>query len=344
MVTNLRFNLLIALLCVFSGRAVSAADSTQAAFHYIDSFAVNTPPTLMYDVDSIAAYLLRGCRSDMEKARAAFAWEANNIRYDVNGFNSGKIPDQSPAKVIKRRHAVCEGYAQLYKSLCTAMGVEAVIVTGHAKAYGYRPGERFEGRDPNHSWNAVKVGGQWLLLDATWGAGRAEGERGQLVSHKQYTPYFFNVDKYEFFFRHYPVEQQWTLISEPITLRQYEEMPLVMEPLFMIGFSGRDILIKYLEKILPAELPMSFPTTHNLRVVDFPLDGTLKAGTQMDFTIVSDEDIVLAISNDLKKPPVKMQKSGNRYTASLPLSRGDLHIAIGIKGSRFSDILLYKVK
>jgi hypothetical protein len=321
--------------------AVRASDST---FHYIDSFAINTPPALVYDVDSVASYLQRGCKSDMAKARAAFAWEANNIRYDDKGFNSGNIPDQSPARVIKRRHAVCEGYSQLYKALCTAMGLETVVVTGHAKAYGYRPGQRFEGKNPNHAWNAVKVSGQWLLLDVTWGAGRAEGEHGKLVSLKRYTPYFFNVDKYEFFFRHYPMEQQWTLLSEPITLHQYQEMPLVMEPFFMLGFSGKEILTEYLYKTLPAELPMSFPTTHDVKVVDFPLNGILAAGTQMNFTIISDEDLQLAISNDIKKPPVMMQKSGNRYTASLSVSRGDLHIAIGIKGGRFSDILLYKVK
>ncbi len=337
----MRSHLLAALFCVFISMNISAADST---FHYIDSIAFNTPSSLIYDVDSVAAYLKRGCKTDMEKARAAFAWEANNIRYDDKGFNSGNLPDQSPTKVIKRRHAVCEGYSQLYKALCTAMGLEAVVVTGHAKAYGYRPGHKFEGKDPNHVWNAVRVGGQWLLLDVTWGAGHADGERGKLVSLKRYTPYFFNVDKYEFFFRHYPVEQQWTQLSEPITLHQYQEMPLVMEPFYALGFSGKEILTKYLDKTLPAELPMSFPTTHDVRVVDFPLDGILKAGTQMNFTIISDEDIQLVISNDIKKPPVMMQKSGNRYTASLTLSRGDLHVAIGAKGGRFSDILLYKVK
>jgi hypothetical protein len=336
--------LLLVLLCASSVVAFSSADSTQSVYHYIDSFAINTPPALEYDVASVAAYLRQGCKNDLEKARAVFAWEANNIRYDDNGFNSGKIPDQSPARVIKRRHAVCEGYAQLYKAICTAMGVEAVVISGHAKAYGYRPGQRFEGKEPNHAWNAVKVGGHWLLLDATWGAGHAEGERGKLQSHKAYTPYFFNVDKYEFFFRHYPVDQQWTLLSESISLKQYQEMPLVTEPFFMMGFSANDILTKYLDKTLPEELPMSFPTTHELRVVDCPLDGTLKAGTALDLTIVSDEDLVLAISNDLKQPPVMMKKSGNRYTASLTIKRGDLHIAIGAKGSKFSDILLYKVK
>lgn len=336
--------LLLVLLCAFSCSAFSAADSTQAAFHNIDSLAFNPPSTLTYDVDSVAAYLRSFCKTDLEKARAVFAWEANNIRYDDNGFNSGKIPDQSPAKVIKRRHAVCEGYAQLYKAICAAMGLEAVVISGHAKAYGYRPGQRFEGKEPNHAWNAVKVGGQWLLLDATWGAGHAEGERGKLQSRKAYTPYFFNVDKYEFFFKHYPVDQQWTLLSESISLKQYQEMPHVQEPMFMIGFSGKDILTKYLDKTLPEELPMSFPTTHELRVVDFPLDGTLKAGTQLDLTIISDEDLVLAISNDLKQQPVMMKKSGNKYTASLTIKRGDLHIAIGTKGTRFSDILMYKVK
>lgn len=340
----MRTYLLIVLFCVFTGKAARASDSIQVDFHVIDSFAINTPPALEYNVDSVAAYLRQGCKSDMEKARAAFAWEANNIRYDDKGFNSGEIPDQSPARVIKRRHAVCEGYAELYKALCTAMGVEAVVVTGHAKAYGYRQGERFEGKDPNHAWNAVKVNGQWLLVDVTWGAGRAEGGRGKLVSHKLYTPYFFNVDKYEFFFCHYPVEQQWTLLSEPITLRQYQEMPQIKEPFFMLGFNGKDILTKYLDKTLPAELPSAFPTTHNVKVVDFPLDGTLAAGSHMNFTIISDEDLLLAISNDLKKPAVMMQRSGNRYTASLTLSRGELHIAIGTSKVHFLDILQYKVK
>jgi hypothetical protein len=114
--------------------------------------------------------------------------------------------------------------------------------------------------------------------------------------------------------------------------------------MFMVGFSGSDILARYLAKTLPDELPMAFPTTHQVRLVDFPLNGTLAPAAQADFTIISDEDLVLAISNDLKKPPVMMTRSGNRYTASLPLKRGDLHIAIGQKGAKFSDILLYKVK
>ena len=103
MVNTLRFSLLTVLFCAVAGVTLNAADST---FHSIDSFAINTPPNLVYDVDSVAAYLKKGCKTDMEKARAAFAWEANNIRYDDKGFNSGNIPDQSPAKVIKRRHAV----------------------------------------------------------------------------------------------------------------------------------------------------------------------------------------------------------------------------------------------
>jgi hypothetical protein len=90
---------------------------------------------------------------------------------------------------------------------------------------------------------------------------------------------------------------------------------------------------------------MSFPTTHQLKLVDFPLNGTLAPTGQADFTIISDEDLILAISNDLKKPPVMMTKTGNRYTASLPLKRGDLHIAVGgDRKGKMSDILWYKVK
>ena len=337
-------NLLIVLFCaLYSLRAV-AVDSPLIDFKYIDSFAINAPSSLVYNTDSIANYLRKGCKNDMEKARAAFTWVASNIRYDDNGFNSGNIPDQSPARVLKHKHAVCEGYADLYAAIAKALGLEAVKVIGHAKAYGYRPGERFENKRSNHAWNAVKIDGQWRLLDATWGAGASDGERGKLVSRKQFTPYWFNVDKYEFIFQHYPIEQQWTLLTEALTIRQYEEMPRVRESFFIMGFNAADIFTRYLAKTLPKELPIAYTNTHPLKLIDFPLDGILAPTDKVKFTIVSEEDLVFAISNDLKQPPVFMTKSGNQYTATLSLKKGDLHIAIGQKGTRFSDILLYKVK
>ncbi|MCW3127709.1 MAG: transglutaminase domain protein [Bacteroidetes bacterium] len=327
---------------MLSGANIRAADSTLVAFRYVDSIATYPPVGLTNATDSIAAYLLRSCTTDMEKARAAFTWVAHHISYDDEAYNSGKHPDQSATNVLKIHRAVCEGYANLYKSLCEAMGLDAVKISGYAKGYSYNDGDHFS--KTNHAWNAVKVDGRWILLDATWGSGVGDTEQGKMVSHKRFMPYWFDVDKKEFLFRHFPEDPQWLLIKEALTLEQYEDMPRIREPLFMMSFSASDILDKYLSKTLPNVLPRPFYSKHHVTLVDFPLTGVLAAGTQIDLTIISDEDLILAISNNLKEKPVMMKRSGNRYTASLTLKRGDLHIAIAKEARHYSDIMQYKVK
>jgi hypothetical protein len=329
---------------LYYGAGAASTDSTAYDFTVLDSLVMHAPPEISRDTTVIAANLLKLCKNDMEKARAAFTWVASNIKYDDNAYNSGKIGNMEPAAVLRTRHAVCEGYSNLYRAICTAMGLEAVRIDGYAKAYGYRPGQKFVGNHPNHVWNAVKIDGNWLLVDATWGAGEAEGERGKLVSRKKFTPYWFNVNKYEFLFKHFPDNTEWLLIPDAVTLKQYQdEIPLAPEGMFMLGFDAHDLLDKALTKSLPKQLPQAFLTAHRVKLIDFPLNGVLTPGASTTFTITSDEDLSFAISNDLKKPPVLMDKSGNTYTATLPLKSGDLHIAIKGK-TNYSDILLYRVK
>ena len=315
----------------------------QPEFAFIDSFAQNAPGNIDKDPSTVAAYLLKGCKNDLQKARAAFTWVANNIKYDDYAFNSGKIGNMSAEGVLKRKHAVCEGYANLYKAIGEAMGLEVEKIDGWAKAYGYRPGEKFTGHEPNHSWSAVKVNGEWLLVDATWGAGYSEGGRGHLMSHKLFTPYWFNVNKYEFLFMHYPKDEKWLLIPQAVTLKQYEEMPFVQPAFFQMGFNAHEVLDKSVAKTLPKQLPETFPTTYHIKLVDFPLNDAIPPASEMTFTITCDEDVDIEFINDPKKWH-KMERSGNTYTVKLPLKRGELQVAIKAKGRTYSDIIKYKVK
>jgi hypothetical protein len=320
------------------------ADSTAPDFHYIDSFAMAAPLSVSKDSSTVAAYLLPVCKNDMDKARAIFAWIAANIRYDDDAFNSGKIAVKSATAVLHTRHAVCEGYSVLYKAIGQAMGLEVQIISGYAKAYGYHPGEKFEGTDPNHDWNAVRVNGHWLLLDVTWGSGGSEGTRGKLVSRKIYTPYWFNTNRYEFLFRHFPEKSDWQLLPQAITLKQYEEMVLIPESLFALGVNGRDMLNKALANELPKQLPEAAPIIQHLKLVDFPLSGVLATNAEVKFTIASDENLEIAVYNDPKDRPVFMKKEGNTYTTSVPLKRGNLQLAVKGKDNRYYDFLIYKVK
>ena len=51
--------------------------------------------------------------------------------------------------------AVCEGYSKLFQYLCYCYGVNCTTVSGTAK-------------EGDHMWNAVKLNGNWTMIDVTW--------------------------------------------------------------------------------------------------------------------------------------------------------------------------------
>lgn len=56
--------------------------------------------------------------------------------------------------LVKGR-SVCEGYAMAYKYLLNSVGIECEIIMGETET-------------GSHSWNAVKLDGNWYYVDATW--------------------------------------------------------------------------------------------------------------------------------------------------------------------------------
>ena len=65
--------------------------------------------------------------------------------------------------MLRRRKAVCSGYAALFEHLAREAGLEAVTIRGHSK--GFMAGTH-QDSELNHAWNAVKIEGQWRLLTA----------------------------------------------------------------------------------------------------------------------------------------------------------------------------------
>ncbi len=320
------------------------SDTTADNLTAIDTFAMNAPTNIDQSPETVGAYLVKRCANDLQKARAAFAWVATHIRYDDNAYNSGNIGDQSAPVILKRKHGVCEGYSNLYKAIGEAMGLEVQKIEGYAKAYGYHAGERFEGSDPNHAWNAVKINGEWAFVDATWGSGHAEGGRGHLVSRKVFTPYWFNVNRYEFLFKHYPQDAQWLLVPESVSLKQYQEMPQIEEPFFMLGFDAHDILQKALAKTLPKQLPEAYITKFHVKQLGLPLSGSISESAEASFSVMCDEDVDIVVANNVKQF-ASMKKNGNIYAVQMPIKKGDLVITVRDVKSKgpYADIMRYKV-
>jgi Transglutaminase-like superfamily len=130
----------------------------QIASHSIDS-------TLLPLAKSITASV----QTDSDKVVAIYQWMFKNLEYDfesiVNERKGLPNPDsfQQPAIAIRRKKAVCDGYAQIFRDLCLLNDVFATCIVGYT-AFN----DLTDSAQVLHAWNAVRVNHNWYLMDVCW--------------------------------------------------------------------------------------------------------------------------------------------------------------------------------
>lgn len=120
---------------------------------------------LAAEVQRVVADIVSDGMSEEEKARAINAYLTGSAEYDhdalaardANGTITGHERAWGASGVLLDKTGVCASYAQAFKALADAAGLETVYVTGVATASG-------EG----HAWNKVRIGDTWRIVDATW--------------------------------------------------------------------------------------------------------------------------------------------------------------------------------
>jgi hypothetical protein len=154
--------------------------------------------------------------TDLEKIRAFYVWMAANINYDTGLFYSGKqdVELEKPAIVLKRRLAVCQGYADLFTELCRLSNISCYTVSGYNK---------FNNKliTAGHSWNIVWIQNKWQPVDVTWGAGVIDDNSKYVRS---YSDVYFLQDPEDFLKEHYPLDPMWQLLEYPVTLTKYSNV------------------------------------------------------------------------------------------------------------------------
>ncbi len=228
-----------ALLLLFVSTTYSLAFAQTNSFEEVDAFAADFKEDFV-DVPTLAKQLTEPFETDLEKSRAIFMWIAHNLRYDTRKFHNPKrhhIEARSPqeleakkaayrekqiAKAAKYKKGVCEDYSLLFKALCDEAGLEAAYITGNARDF-YKP-YRSAHNNP-HAWNAIKIDGQWYLLDATWAAGHTNPEVTKFT--RKISPGFFMTPPAWFAQYHFPDEPKWQLLDQPLDKKSFPNQPMV---------------------------------------------------------------------------------------------------------------------
>ena len=112
----------------------------------------------------------------------------------------------------------------MFKYLCNRLDIECIRISGYSKGAYFDSSEVFERTD--HSWNAVKIGDKWELVDCTWGVGYVKENEflencGEFV--KKFQPFYFFTPPQFFIYDHFSEDYQ--LQPEKITLMQFKMLP-----------------------------------------------------------------------------------------------------------------------
>jgi transglutaminase/protease-like cytokinesis protein 3 len=137
--------------------------------------------------------------------------------------------------------------------MCDFANLECEIISGFSKGYGYYPGDKI-GDQSNHAWNAVKIDGQWQLIDSTWGAGYVNNY-GKFT--KKYNEHYFLTPPEHFIYDHFPENADWQLIDNKISKKEFSDLAQVNSNFFDLGLrlvNHREVMIVSNEEYLTVKL------------------------------------------------------------------------------------------
>lgn len=108
--------------------------------------------------------------SDYDKAILAYKFVASYASYDneaAEKLGEGKVDGTTDRSCLIDgffidRRAVCSGFSKALQHILHRLGIECAYVTGKSEGVG-------------HSWNFVKLEGEYYFIDVTWAATRSEG-------------------------------------------------------------------------------------------------------------------------------------------------------------------------
>lgn len=212
-------------------------------FNKADRVALKYKNERLNNLPELAYNLTSNLNTDVEKFRAIFTWVCSNISNDYAMFSKNmrkrqrfkkdsvklenwntKFRKATLKKLIKNNKTICTGYAYLVKELSDLANIECEIVHGFAKT-GTTNIEKLDA--PNHSWNAVKLGGKWYLCDPTWASGIPNPETFHFQF--QFNDGFFLANPTLFTINHFPSNKKWLLLGDTheTSFNTFIESPII---------------------------------------------------------------------------------------------------------------------
>lgn len=132
---------------------------SEAYINNDDSKLDDTQKKTLKLASDLTAEIIKDDMSEYEKELAIYNWLTDNVTFDSGSMVA--IPDavgncDKPIGVLQTKKAVCVGFATTFRLLCNMQGIECHVV---------------HDTELSHSWDKVKIEGDWYNVDCTFDAG-----------------------------------------------------------------------------------------------------------------------------------------------------------------------------
>ncbi|WGH75398.1 transglutaminase domain-containing protein [Tenacibaculum tangerinum] len=203
-------------------------------------------------VARLTQQIAKDFNTEEQQVQAAFYWLAYNIQYDLHAYyhptqkriyfsyrneqekleKQQAIKDSIVNQTLTTRKAICEGYAQTFAKICSMLQIENEVIRGHIRNSSRDIGNAKP--NANHAWNAVKLHGKWIYIDATWAAGVVNNNRW----HSLFNAYYYNIPKEKYFKTHFPEEKRWQL-----RVGRTNKVEFYSQPIYNAPFLQSDLVL-----------------------------------------------------------------------------------------------------
>lgn len=227
----------IALAVVFPVSAAASLQHAVAQYAHVDRHAESAPQTLSTNPDQLAAYLTKPFNSPEEKARSIYTWIISNIRYDASGYMAKSYVSKSVDEILRTRNGVCDGFAKVFQALADRAGLEVISIEGRVKTVSN--GDDWPENRGNHVWNAIRIQGEWKIIDSTWASGfvRTDGFK------RQPNHFFFLVPPEALLTSHFDLKDTFGIQARhQLTLREFLQLEQSPPTILQLGFAGHTVL------------------------------------------------------------------------------------------------------
>jgi hypothetical protein len=173
---------------------------------------------------------------------------------------------QSATMVFEKKLGVCAGYANLFEAIAKAAGLEAVVISGQSRGvadFGHQGLDSAEEAttrpldDIGHVWNAVRIGDDWHIVDATWNDDGPEKppQRDYLL-----IPAHLAIST------HLPDEETWQLLEKPLSPGEWLRQPLMRPEGHRFGIRLVDLQRPVAPTPKPFRIAIDNPRGHKIGI------------------------------------------------------------------------------